>query len=177
MSIYEMADMVYTVSIIASIVGLHTMFLLARSKHSVLVRFFYPIIFSVCIVAAAYTFINIRGYPLPEPPKVQYEYVHHEQSGEVIVLWILEKDTREDRLHHIPNTQKNREELEAAKGKKEKGNMVTLEMVETEGDDGDQTIRYEVEEVDVTSVEDTDPKAFEPVDPRFGVQHGFVPQH
>lgn len=167
----DLDELIYTVTVLAAVIGLHSLFLLARSQVSILIRVVYPILYTICIILAVHTFVNIRGYALPEPPKVEFEFVHYEQAGDIIVLWVYEKDTKKDRLHHIPNTQKNRDELEEAKQAKEQGKQVTLEVKESRGTEGENDIDYVVEAVETADVEKTDPKAFRPLNRDFRVNN------
>lgn len=159
----DLIELVYGSTIIASLIGLHTLFLLARAQISIIIKVAYPILYTICIILAIHTFVNIRGYALPEPPKGEFDYVHYEQAGDIIVLWVYEKNTKKDRLHHIPNTEQNREKLEQAKEAKEKGKKVTLEVKKT---NGDNDMDYDVQEVDTADVEKTDPKSFKPFNHR-----------
>lgn len=165
----DLDELIYTTTVLASLIGLHSLFLLARSQISILIRVIYPILYTICIILIVHTFVNIRGYAVPEPPKGQFEYVHYEQAGEVIVLWVFEKSTQKDRLHHIPNTQENRDKLEQAQKSKKQGKKAILE------GKGTSDVDYVVEAVGTTDVEKTDPKSFKPLDSTYKGGHTTHP--
>ena len=115
----------YASAAVASIVGLHTMFLVARMNTAINIRVFYPILFTSSVMAAAHTYVEIRGYPTTDEMAKEFTFVHYQQrSVDDIVVWIVEDHTGDDRLHIIENNEENREKMEGAMEATAEGKVV-----------------------------------------------------
>lgn len=137
----------YTSLFVGSVIGLHTVFLLARFKTATVIRATYPIIFTLCVLFGAKTYVDIQGYPVRTVPEGEWEYIHHELRGQDIVLWLQVEDNR-DRMYVIPYSDKNKERLEGAAKEKQEGKRVRGEAIEIKskniGEDDELALMTEV---------------------------------